>query len=221
MRVLIVEDDKIIGDGLRQGLMLEGYAVDWVEDKESAETALKTTEYSVLILDVGLPDGSGIDLLQLIRHKSMDLPVLILTAYDDVSYRVQGLDAGADDYMVKPFDLIELLARVRALRRRATGRSSPALRAGDVELNPATRTVTVAGSSIEIGPKEFAILHLLMEKKQQIVSKARLEESLYGWEMEVASNTVEVYIHGLRRKLGKNFIRTIRNVGYQIDAQAS
>jgi len=221
MKILIVEDDKIIGDGIQQGLSLLGYATDWVEDKESGETALKRANYDMLVLDIGLPDGSGIDLLAgLRRSKGSDMPVLILTAYDDVNYRVKGLDAGADDYMIKPFELKELAARVRALHRRAGGRSSPVLKANDIELDPAAHSVTKAGQMVKVGPKEFTLLQLLMEKQGKVVSKQQLEDSLYGWSSEIGSNTVEVHMHGLRKKLGKELIQTIRNVGYTLNVKS-
>lgn len=216
MRILVVEDDKIIGDGVVQGLSLDNYAVDWVEDKEAAETALAANPYDMLILDIGLPDGSGLDVLHALRTKGNHLPVLILTAYDEVSYKVKGLDSGADDYLIKPFDLNELLARIRALRRRAEGHASPKLRAGNVILDPASHRVTQNGQAIDLGPKEFAILQTLMEKVGRVLSKGQLEDSLYGWDMEIESNTIEVHVHGIRKKLGKDFIKTIRHVGYQI-----
>ena len=219
LKILIVEDDKIIGDGIQQGLSLQGYATDWVEDKESGETALKRGNYDMLVLDIGLPDGSGVDLLASLRRKGNDMPVLILTAYDDVNYRVKGLDAGADDYMVKPFELKELAARVRALHRRAGGRASPTLTAGDIELDPAAHRVTKSGQKIDVGPKEFTLLQLLMEKQGKVVSKQQLEDSLYGWSADIGSNTVEVHMHGLRKKLGKELIQTIRNVGYTLNVK--
>ncbi|TVZ39260.1 two-component system response regulator QseB [Alteromonadaceae bacterium 2753L.S.0a.02] len=218
MRVLIVEDDKIIGDGITEALSMNGYVTDWVEDVESASTALKANLYELLILDLGLPDGSGFDILKKLRQNHDDTPVLILTAYDDVSYRVKGLDSGADDYLVKPFKLDELMARLRALRRRANGRSQPMLTAGEITLNPATNKVTLGGKEVNLGPKEFSILHTLMEKKGRVVTKVQLEESLYGWDMEIESNTVEVHIHGLRKKLGRHVIQTLRNVGYRVPA---
>lgn len=220
MRVLVVEDDKIIGDGIVQGLQLDGYAVDWVEDKESAETALAANHYELLILDIGLPDGSGLDVLKKLRDHNNNVPALVLTAYDEVAYKVKGLDAGADDYLIKPFDLNELLARLRALRRRASGRASPKLVVEDVVLDPASRVVTQAGRRVELGPKEFAILHIMMEKPGRVFSKSQLEENLYGWDMEIESNTIEVHVHGIRKKLGKDFIRTIRHVGYQVGGDA-
>lgn len=218
MRVLIVEDDKIIGDGISQALLMENYATDWVEDVESAETALMTSEYEMLILDLGLPDGSGFDVLQRLRDRHDETPVLILTAYDDVSYRVKGLDAGADDYLVKPFKLEELKARMRALRRRSSGHRDPVLSLGSITLDPAANVVKQHGQEVNLGPKEFAILHTLMERKGKVVTKAQLEESLYGWDMEIESNTIEVHIHGLRKKLGKSCIETLRHVGYRMNA---
>ena len=216
MRILLVEDDKIIGDGVRQGLQLENYAVDWVEDKESAESAFAANKYEIAILDIGLPDGSGIDILKNLRQKKDHIPVLILTAYDDISFKVKGLDAGADDYLVKPFKLDELLARLRALRRRSEGSAIPNLVVGDIVLNPASKTVTKNGIQVDLGPKEFVILQTLMEKKGKVVSKSQIEDSLYGWDMEIESNTVEVHIHGLRKKLGRGVIKTVRSFGYKI-----
>lgn len=220
MRVLVVEDDRVIGDGISQALDMEDYAVDWVEDVESAETALSTNDYELLVLDIGLPDGSGLDVLKKMRGQKNDMPVLILTAYDDTSFKVKGLDAGADDYLIKPFKLEELLARLRALRRRAGGRASPVLEINGVTLDPSAQKVIKDGETINVGPKEFAILHTLMEKKDKVLSKAQLEDSLYGWDMEIESNTIEVHIHGLRKKLGKDFIETLRHVGYRIGGQS-
>jgi len=217
MRVLLVEDDKIIGDGVSAGLDLEGYAIDWVEDKESAETALDTNQYGMVVLDIGLPDGSGIDILKKLRERKNDVPVIILTAYDDVAYRVKGLDAGADDYLVKPFKLDELKARLRALRRRSNGKAEPVLKAKDIVLNPSTKTVTKGGQPVQLGHKEFAILQTLMENAGKLISKAHLEDGLYGWETEIESNTVEVHIHGIRKKLGKELIETVKFVGYRIN----
>lgn len=221
MRVLLVEDDKIIGDGLSTGLNLEGYAIDWVEDKESAETAIETNHYGMIVLDIGLPDGSGLDILKKLRINKNNTPVVILTAYDDVSYKVKGLDGGADDYLVKPFKLEELKARLRALRRRGTQKPEIILSVGDIELNPAARTVTKSGRNINLGPKEFAILQILLENKGKVISKKHLEDSLYGWESEIESNTIEVHIHGIRRKLGKDLVETIKFVGYKIPANVN
>jgi two-component system response regulator QseB len=221
MRILLVEDDKIIGDGIVQGLKLDGIAADWVEDKESANTALSANTYELLILDLALPDGSGLDILKQMRQKKNDMPVLILTAYDETSYKIKGLDAGADDYLVKPFDLDELRARLRALHRRAHGRASPMLTAGPIQLDPATRQVSLAGSPVNLGPKEFAVLQTLMEKSGRVLTKAQIEDSLYGWNMEIESNTIEVHIHGIRKKLGKDSIHTIRHVGYKVDPETA
>ncbi|AOW75869.1 DNA-binding response regulator [Colwellia sp. PAMC 20917] len=216
MRILIVEDDRIIGDGLVQCLLMDNYAVDWVETKESAETALLTTPYDLLLLDIGLPDGSGLDVLKKLRRDKNDVPVLILTAYDETPHKVEGLDAGADDYLVKPFDLDELRARIRALQRRASGRGTPLFKSANIILDPATHKVTQAGEAIRLGPKEFAILQTLMEKPGLILSKAQIQDKLYGWNMETESNTIEVHIHGLRRKLGKSAVITVRHVGYHV-----
>ncbi|MFT5519503.1 MAG: two-component system response regulator QseB [Enterobacterales bacterium] len=221
MRILVVEDDKIIGDGLVQGLGLDNYAVDWVEDKESALTALTTTAYELVILDIGLPDGSGLEVLKHLRQKKDDTPVLILTAYNDIDHKLKGLDGGADDYLSKPFDLDELRARIRALRRRASGRTSPVLSVGSLSLNPATHIVTQNGNPVTLGPKEFAILQTLMERPERVLSKAHIEDSLYGWDMEIESNTIEVHIHGIRKKLGKDSIETLRHVGYKMGAALS
>ena len=220
MRILVVEDDRILGDGLVQALALEGYAADWVQSRAAAEDALATGEetYALVILDIGLPDGSGLDILKALRSRHSTLPVLLLTAYDTITDRIKGLDHGADDYLIKPFDLGELLARVRALRRRAAGKPSPELMVGDVALDPAGKRVTKAGLPVELGPKEFAILHHMMESLGRVQSKTQLEDALYGWGSEVESNTVEVHVHGLRKKLGKELIRTIRGVGYVMEA---
>lgn len=216
MRILIVEDDKIIGDGLVQGLLMENYAVDWVETKNQADTALHTTPYDLLILDIGLPDGSGLDTLKNLRQHQNEMPVLILTAYDETPYKIRGLDSGADDYLIKPFDLDELRARIRALQRRASGRGTPLFKSGNIVLDPATHKVTLDDTPVKLGPKEFAILQALMEKPGRILSKVQIEDKLYGWNMEIESNTIEVHIHGLRRKLGKEAIITVRHVGYHV-----
>ncbi|MFT5658703.1 MAG: DNA-binding response OmpR family regulator [Gammaproteobacteria bacterium] len=217
MRILLVEDDKIIGDGIVQGLSLDNYAVDWVEDKESALTALSTLHYEMVLLDIGLPDGSGLDILTHLRAKNNDVPIMIITAFNKTQLKIEGLDGGADDYLTKPFDLDELSARVRALRRRSTGRASPLLRVNNINLDPAKKVVTRDGIAVSLGPKEFAILQLLMESAGRVLSKTQIEDSLYGWNMEIESNTIEVHIHGIRKKLGKDSIQTIRHVGYTIE----
>jgi two-component system, OmpR family, response regulator len=216
MRLLLVEDDTMIGEAIRSGLKRDGFTVDWVRDGESAAQVLRAEEFDLLLLDLGLPRKSGLEVLTAVRARGLEIPVLIITARDAVSDRVQGLDAGADDYLVKPFDLDELAARIRALLRRKSGRTAPAVEHLGVILNPATHAVTRAGREIALSPKEFALLQLLMERPGTILSRARLEERLYGWGEEVESNAVEVHIHGLRRKLGADYILNVRGVGYRV-----
>ena len=217
MRLLLVEDDPLIGDGIRAGLGQDDYTVDWFRDGRSAEAALKSEHYDLMVLDLGLPDTSGLTVLKQLRSQGSDLPVLILTARDAVSDRVAGLDSGADDYMVKPFDLDELSARLRALLRRHSGRAHSEIRHGEIVLDPAAHSVTRAGKSVDISPREYAVLHMLLENEGKVMSRSRLEDGLYSWDGEVESNAVEVYIHHLRKKLGSSLIRTIRGVGYIID----
>ena len=216
MRLLLVEDDKLLGNGIYTGLCQEGYAVDWVRDGESAETACLNEEYDCVVLDIGLPRQDGLTVLDHVRARGNDTPVLMLTARDTINDRITGLDHGADDYMIKPFDLDELHARIRAVMRRRTGRSNPVLVVNDIELDPGAHTVKKAGEIIDLSPKGFAILHALMENKGRVMSRSRLEESLYSWKDEIESNAVEVHIHHLRKKLGSDLIRTIRGVGYTI-----
>jgi two-component system, OmpR family, response regulator QseB len=217
MRLLLAEDDRLLGDGIVVTLNEAGYATDWVTDGLAAEAALQTETYALLILDLGLPKLSGIEVLKGVRQRGQDIPVLILTARDTVSDRVQGLDSGADDYLVKPFDMDELNARLRALLRRSGGRSNPVIEHGDIIMDPAAHVVTHAGVVVDISPREFAVLRMLLENRSKVMSRARLEEGLYSWGDEVESNAVEVYVHHLRRKLGAPLIRTIRGVGYTID----
>ncbi len=217
MRLLLVEDDPLLGDGVRAGLRLDDYTVDWFKNAHSAEAALKSEHYDLMVLDIGLPDKSGLEVLQQLRARGDDLPVLILTAHDAVSDRVAGLDSGADDYMVKPFDLDELSARLRALLRRRSGRAQSEIQHGEIVLNPAAHSVTLAGKPVDISPREYAVLHLLLENEGRVMSRTRLEDGLYSWDGEVESNAIEVYIHHLRKKLGSTLIRTIRGVGYIID----
>jgi two-component system response regulator QseB len=219
MTLLLVEDDVMIGEAMRSGLKRDGFAVNWVLDGEAAEAALRAEEFDLLLLDLGLPRKDGLAVLQGLRARHQDLPVLIITARDAVSDRVQGLDAGADDYLVKPFDLDELAARIRALLRRKSGRTEPRIEHLDVVLNPATHVVTQGGREIALSPREFALLQLLMERAQSVHSRTQIEESLYGWGEEVESNAVEVHIHALRRKLGADFILTVRGVGYRLRPQ--
>ncbi len=221
MRILLVEDDTLLGDALQAGLRQAGHAVDWVRDGVSAETALLTEDYAAMVLDLGLPRMDGLDVLHHLRQKQKTLPVLILTARDTVDDRIRGLDAGADDYLVKPFDLGELNARLRALLRRAGGQPAPLLTAGGVILDPATRRVECEGKEIELSAKEYDLLHVLMQQAGRALSRAQLEQHLYAWGDEIGSNTVEVYIHHLRRKLGADAIRTLRGIGYVVPKTAS
>ena len=216
MRVLPVEDDPQLGDGLTVGLRQTGHAVDWVKDGAAADHALATEDFDLMVLDLGLPKLSGMDLLSRLRSRGQSLPVLILTARDATADKIAGLDGGADDYLVKPVDLDELAARIRALGRRAAGRAAPLLRHGDVTLDPASRRVTMADLPVELSAREFAILHALMENAGRVMSRAQLESSIYGWRDEPDSNALEVHIHHLRKKLGSDFIRTLRGVGYTI-----
>jgi two-component system OmpR family response regulator/two-component system response regulator QseB len=216
MRLLLAEDDALLGDGLQAGLRQAGFQVDWVRDGIAAEHALAGGTYAALVLDLGLPRRSGEELLARLRTKGGCLPVLILTARDGVGDRVRGLDAGADDYLVKPADLSELAARLRALVRRARGEAAPKLRAGAIELDPATREVTLHGVPVALQPREFALLHELMSSAGRALSRQQLEERLYAWGEEVGSNAVEVHVHHLRRKLGPDAVRTVRGVGYLV-----
>lgn len=217
MRILLVEDDALLGDGVRQGLKLEGYAVDWLRDGAQADAALQSESYELLLLDLGLPRLSGLELLKALRIRGQTLPVLILTARDAVADRVQGLDAGADDYLVKPFDLDELAARVRALLRRPAAQAGSQLVHGDLVLDPATHTLSRAGQPVNLSAREYQLLHTLLSKAGRVLSREQLESALYGWDEEVESNAVEVHIHHLRKKLGSALIRTVRGVGYVID----
>ena len=216
MRLLLVEDDPMIGAGVQSGLRQEGHTVDWVRDGKAAELALASGVHEMLLLDLGLPHKSGLELLSGLRRQGLDLPVLVITARDSVADRVKGLDTGADDYLVKPFDLDELSARIRALMRRRAGRASPRIEHGPLMLDPATHQVTLNGDPLALSAREFALLHALLEQPGVPLSRAQLEERLYGWNEEVESNTIEVYIHTLRRKLGAEWIRNVRGVGYRV-----
>jgi two-component system, OmpR family, response regulator len=217
MRLLLVEDDPMVGDAVREGLRQESYAVDWVRDGKSAETALRAEQYDLVLLDLGLPRRGGLEVLASLRAAHNDVPVMVITARDTLSDRVKGLDTGADDYLVKPFDLDELAARVRALLRRAAGRAEPAMRCGPVTLNPSTREVFVNERPVTLSAREFALLEALAERSGIVLSRSQLEGRLYGWGEEVASNAVEVHVHNLRRKLGVEIIRNVRGVGYTLD----
>lgn len=216
MRLLLVEDDPMVGASVEKGLRQDGFAVDWVRDGRAAELALENDVYDLVVLDLGLPRKDGLDVLSGVRARGNTVPVLILTARDAVPDRVRGLDSGADDYLVKPFDLDELAARVRALLRRRAGRAEPLITQGDLALNPATREATLAGRPLALSAREFALLEALLERPGAILSRAQLEERIYGWGEEIESNTVEVYVHSLRKKLGTGFIRNVRGVGYTI-----
>ena len=216
MRLLVVEDDALLGQGIEAGLKQAGFTVDRAVDGHAAGLALEAVDYELLVLDLGLPRMSGLDLLNSLRSKGRDIPVLILTARDTVQDRVAGLNAGADDYLIKPFDLAELVARIRALLRRAHGRSAALIRHGKLQVDPASLQVTQDGQAIRLSARECAILVDLLEHKGVALSRARLEESLYGWNEEVESNAIEVHIHNLRKKLGDQLIKTIRGVGYLI-----
>jgi two-component system OmpR family response regulator/two-component system response regulator QseB len=216
MRILLVEDDALLGDALHAGLRQTGHAVDWVRDGISAETALMTEDYAAVVLDLGLPRRDGLEVLRHLREKKKVLPVLVLTARDTVEDRIRGLDAGADDYVVKPFDLGEVTARLRALLRRASGQPSPVLNAAGITLDPSSRRVECEGREVELSAKEYALLHALMQQPGRALSRAQLEQHLYAWGEEIGSNTVEVYIHHLRRKLGPESIRTLRGIGYVV-----
>jgi DNA-binding response OmpR family regulator len=214
MRILLVEDDALLGDGLRAGLTLDGYGVDWARDGEAARLAWLAEDYDACVLDLGLPRRDGLSVLRELRARGKRTPVLILTARDTTADKVAGLDAGADDYLLKPFELEELQARLRALLRRASGAAAPLLRHGDLALDPAARRVTLADAPITLSAREYALLHDLITHKGHIRSRQELESGLYAWGEEVESNTVEVYIHHLRKKIGADLIRTVRGLGY-------
>ncbi|MCM2253083.1 MAG: winged helix-turn-helix domain-containing protein [Ramlibacter sp.] len=216
MRILLAEDDPLLGDGLRAGLRQLGFQVDWVRDGEAAQRELRAEPYAAAVLDLGLPRQDGMQVLASARRAGVATPVLVLTARDAVPDRIRGLDVGADDYVVKPVDLHELGARLRALVRRAHGRPHERLSAGDVVLDPAARRVTRAGAPVELAPREFDLLHALMLNAGHVLSREQLEQRMYSWGQEVESNAVEVHIHHLRRKLGGTRIRTVRGVGYLV-----
>ena len=216
MRVLLAEDDPMIGASVRQGLGQDGFTVDWVADGRGAELALAEGVHDALLLDLGLPKRAGLEVLGAMRRRGDTRPVLILTARDAVADRVAGLDSGADDYMVKPFELDELAARLRALLRRSAGRAAPVLRHGDIELDPAAHEVRRGGEAVSLSGREFALLEALLARPGAILSRAQLEEKLYGWDDAVESNAVEVHLHALRRKLGADLIRNVRGVGWML-----
>jgi two-component system, OmpR family, response regulator QseB len=214
MRVLIVEDDPLLGDALAAGLKQRGFVADWVQDGREAQTAVRTEPFAALVLDLGLPGLSGLELLRSERARGNKIPVLILTARDAVQDRITGLDSGADDYVVKPTDLDELAARLRALVRRSKGEPAPLLSVGQLLLDPAARTVTLDGHAVDLQPREFTLLQELMLNAGRVLSREQLEERMYRWGEAVESNAVEVHVHHVRRKLGANVVKTIRGVGY-------
>jgi two-component system OmpR family response regulator/two-component system response regulator QseB len=216
MRILLAEDDPLLGDGLRAGLRQQGFLVDWVRDGEAAERELRAQPYAAAVLDLGLPLKDGLDVLASVRRAGVVLPVLVLTARDAVPDRVRGLDVGADDYVVKPIDLHELAARLRALVRRAHGQPQECLTAQGVVLDPAARSVRQAGVPVTLSAREFDLLHALMLNAGRVLSRDQLEQHLYSWGQEVESNAIEVHIHHLRRKLGAALIQTVRGVGYTL-----
>jgi DNA-binding response OmpR family regulator len=217
MRVLLVEDDDLIGSGVEAGLRQAGFTVDWAQDGATANDALLTTHYALIVLDLGVPKMSGLDLLKRLRGAGNDTPVLVLTAKDTVLDRVQGLEAGADDYVGKPFDLTELVARCRALLRRSQGRGDELIRYRDLMVNPAAQTVMRDDERVQLTAREWAVLIQLLTHQGIPQSKSRLEESLYGWHEEIESNAIEVHVSNLRKKLGTDLIRTVRGIGYVVE----
>jgi DNA-binding response OmpR family regulator len=216
MRVLLAEDDQLLGEGLSTGLQKLGYTVDWVRDGVAAEQAMVTEHLDAMILDLGLPRQDGLDVLRKLRESNSDLPVLVLTARDSVDDRITGLDHGADDYVIKPFDLMEVAARLRSITRRREGRASAVIQHGNLTVDPAARTVYLNDEVVSLGSHEYAVLEALLNSCGRVLSREQLEETLYGWEDGVESNAMEVYIHHLRKKLGKDLIHTVRGVGYTI-----
>ena len=216
MRILLVEDDPLLGDGLTIGLRQSGFAVDWLKDGHSADLALQSEHFDLMVLDLGLPRMTGMEVLRLARGRGEAMPILVLTARDSTGDKIAGLDAGADDYLVKPIDLDELTARIRALLRRSVGRAAPMLTVGPISLDPAAHHVTLDGQPIDVAGREFALLQLLLENAGRVLTRSQIEQSLYGWRDEPDSNALEVHIHHLRKKLGSDRIRTLRGVGYMI-----
>jgi two-component system, OmpR family, response regulator QseB len=220
MRVLLVEDDAMVGAAVRQGLLLSGFAVDWVRDGAQADAAATSVAYDAVVLDLGLPQRDGMSLLAAWRGRGLQLPVLIASARDAVADRIAGLEAGADDYVLKPFDLDELVARLRAVLRRRGGQAQALLHAwgGQLVMDPARHEVTLSGKAVALSAREFAVLEVLMRRPGQAVARSRIEDSVYAWGDEVGSNAVEVHLHNLRRKLGADRIVNVRGVGYKVDA---
>ncbi|WP_415062752.1 response regulator transcription factor [Bdellovibrio sp.] len=216
MRILLIEDDHLVGDGIQLGLTKQGFTVDWVQNVESAQSALKTDQFDVIVLDIGLPRVSGLEFLKKLRAANNKIPVLLLTAKSSVEDRIQGLDSGADDYLPKPFSLGEVAARLRALQRRSQGRAVATLKWRDLTVFPDSQKVMLKESEIDVRGKELRLLLFLMEHPHNIYSREELESSLYGWNEGIESNSVEVHVHSLRKKLGKEIIKTVRGSGYQL-----
>ncbi|MGJ7543613.1 response regulator [Variovorax sp. LT1R16] len=217
MRLLLLEDDLMIGEAVLDLLRAEQYAVDWVKDGDAADSALRAQQYDLVLLDLGVPRRDGLEVLRALRLRKQRMPVLIATARDSVQQRIEGLDAGADDYVLKPYDLDELLARIRALLRRASGRAEPVYEHLGVSISPGTREVTRNGEPVILSAREWAVLEPLIARPGMVLSRAQLEEKLYSWKDEISSNAIEVYVHGLRKKLGADFIRNVRGVGYMVN----
>jgi two-component system, OmpR family, response regulator QseB len=217
MRLLLVEDDEHLGRAMLTGLEQQGHAVDWIQDGVAAEAAARSNDYEAVLLDIGLPRQSGMEVLRNLRRSGYDAPILIITARDEIPDRVHGLDSGADDFIVKPFDLVELGARLRAAHRRASGRSQPVLAHGALLVDPAARTVSLGGNPVTLTSREFTLLLHMLIQRGHVRSRAQLQESVYNWDAEIESNAIEVHVHNLRRKLGKDLIRTVHGQGYIID----
>lgn len=220
MRILLAEDDPILGDGLRAGLRQQGFSVDWVRDGHAAEREIRSGEFVAAVLDLGLPLRDGIDVLQGLRAQGCSTPVLVLTARDTIPERVLGLDTGADDYVVKPVDLHELGARLRSLIRRSHGQAQSVLRCGSITLDPVTRLVRNDENVVSLSQREFDLLHALMRSAGRVLTREQLEQQMYSWGYEVESNAIEVHIHHLRKKLGADAIQTVRGVGYTMNVPA-
>ena len=219
MRILLVEDDALLGDGIQKSLGHLGFTVDWMRNGRQGENALSGEEYAAVVLDLGLPQQDGLTLLQSVRNKGIRTPVLILTARDGKLDKLKGFNLGADDYVIKPIDMEELAARLRALIRRSTGHASPRIHLGDVEIDPESRQAWYAGKPVELSAKEFAVLEMLLQNAGRVLTRTQLEQSIYGWGDSADSNTIEVFIHHLRKKLGSDFIQTLRGIGYTVRQQ--
>lgn len=221
MRILLIEDDSSLGNTIKRWLELDGYAIDWIKNGNEVERTLETQNYDCLLLDRGLPGLSGDEVLMRLRLQHDQVPIIMITALDSVMNRIEGLDLGADDYLVKPFDLEELSARIRVAIRRSSGIASPILQHESVTLDPRTKKVALNGEDISLTAKEFMVLYVLMQNPKQVMTRTQLEDKLYSWGEEIESNAVEVHIHHLRKKLGNTFIRTIRNLGYTLSNEQS